>query len=159
MFYRECCPLRGAGQNREQRDYSTRWTFFILGAGTAGVGSKQDQGAALALAIYKSLYDSNAYGSAANNNFTFDNGLNGNVSANYLSDLAYLKNFGSPADGYILRPNPDAAGSGQDMILLASGNPQTVSAVPEPTTVIAGSLLLLPFAASALRILRKNRTA
>jgi hypothetical protein len=31
--------------------------------------------------------------------------------------------------------------------------------VPEPTTIIAGALLLLPFGASTLRILRKNRTA
>ena len=30
--------------------------------------------------------------------------------------------------------------------------------VPEPTTVIAGALLLLPFGASALRMLRKTRT-
>lgn len=34
-----------------------------------------------------------------------------------------------------------------------------VAAVPEPTTVIAGALLLLPFGASALRALRKNRAA
>ena len=33
------------------------------------------------------------------------------------------------------------------------------SAVPEPTTVIAGALLLLPFGASTLRSLRRNRTA
>ena len=33
------------------------------------------------------------------------------------------------------------------------------SAVPEPSTVIAGALLLLPFAASTMRRLRKNRTA
>ena len=31
--------------------------------------------------------------------------------------------------------------------------------VPEPTTVIAGALLLLPFKAGALRMLRQNRTA
>jgi hypothetical protein len=31
------------------------------------------------------------------------------------------------------------------------------SAVPEPTTMIAGALLLLPFGASTLRVLRKNR--
>lgn len=31
-------------------------------------------------------------------------------------------------------------------------------AVPEPTTVIAGALLLLPFGASTLRILRRNRS-
>ena len=34
-----------------------------------------------------------------------------------------------------------------------------VSPVPEPATLIAGALLLLPFAASTLRILRKGRTA
>jgi hypothetical protein len=33
------------------------------------------------------------------------------------------------------------------------------SAVPEPTTIIASMLLLLPFGASMLRILRKSRTA
>jgi hypothetical protein len=31
--------------------------------------------------------------------------------------------------------------------------------VPEPTTIIAGALLLLPFGASTLRILRKRQTA
>jgi hypothetical protein len=29
--------------------------------------------------------------------------------------------------------------------------------VPEPTTLIAGALLLLPFGASTLRIVRKSR--
>jgi hypothetical protein len=35
----------------------------------------------------------------------------------------------------------------------------TVSPVPEPTTMIAGALLLLPFGASTIRLLRKNRAA
>jgi hypothetical protein len=35
----------------------------------------------------------------------------------------------------------------------------SLTAVPEPSTMIAGALLLLPFAASTLRKLRKNRTA
>jgi hypothetical protein len=35
----------------------------------------------------------------------------------------------------------------------------TATAVPEPTTVISGALLLLPFGASTLRILRKKQTA
>ena len=34
-----------------------------------------------------------------------------------------------------------------------------ISSVPEPTTMIAGALLLLPFGASTLRILRKTRKA
>ena len=33
----------------------------------------------------------------------------------------------------------------------------TAIPVPEPTTMIAGALLLLPFGASTLRILRRNR--
>ena len=45
----------------------------------------------------------------------------------------------------------------------ANGNYQTMdlqlNVVPEPTTMLAGALLLLPFGASTLRILRKNRTA
>jgi len=34
-----------------------------------------------------------------------------------------------------------------------------VTAVPEPTTMLAGALLLLPFGAGTLRVLRKNRVA
>jgi hypothetical protein len=34
---------------------------------------------------------------------------------------------------------------------------QSFHQVPEPTTVLAGALLLLPFGASTLRILRRNR--
>jgi hypothetical protein len=36
---------------------------------------------------------------------------------------------------------------------------QAPTPVPEPTTMIAGALLLLPFGASTLRIVRKNRAA
>lgn len=35
----------------------------------------------------------------------------------------------------------------------------TITSVPEPTTMLAGTLLLLPFGASTLRILRKSRAA
>jgi hypothetical protein len=48
-------------------------------------------------------------------------------------------------------------------VQLGSSQAQTafdkLSMVPEPTTMIAGALLLLPFGASTLRLLRKNRTA
>jgi hypothetical protein len=40
-----------------------------------------------------------------------------------------------------------------------SGNITSTSPVPEPTTVIAGALLLLPFGLSTLRIIRKNSSA
>ena len=38
-------------------------------------------------------------------------------------------------------------------------NQDQLAVVPEPATVLAGALLLLPFGASTLRILRKNRVA
>jgi len=41
-------------------------------------------------------------------------------------------------------------------VLLSSA---TFTAVPEPTTFVAGALLLLPFGASALRMVRKNKQA
>jgi len=44
--------------------------------------------------------------------------------------------------------------SGYSAFNIESNEPQ----VPEPTTILAGALMLLPFAASALRIVRKNRT-
>jgi choice-of-anchor C domain-containing protein len=60
-----------------------------------------------------------------------------------------------------------ASGSSTDLIFTDTSGRETawgaaidnVSLVPEPTTLIAGALLLLPFGASTLRRLRKNRTA
>jgi hypothetical protein len=46
-----------------------------------------------------------------------------------------------------------------DLIALIDSGQGYVVAVPEPTTVVAGALLLLPFGASALRILRKKQMA
>ena len=47
-----------------------------------------------------------------------------------------------------------------DLVGLVSQDGQNyVVAVPEPATMIAGALLLLPLGASTLRILRKSRTA
>jgi hypothetical protein len=44
-------------------------------------------------------------------------------------------------------------------VIPASADFDSITVVPEPTTMIAGALLLLPFGASSLRILRKTRTA
>ena len=65
----------------------------------------------------------------------------------------------------IAEANWTAAANGaygvQDMVLAQPGQvqDQLVIVVPEPTTMIAGALLLLPFGASTLRILRRNRAA
>jgi hypothetical protein len=130
------------------------------GGGVSGqVGTPADQGAAMALAMYAALYNSTGYGALGGTDFTIP-GLNGPVLTDYNDDINRIKGFsGQPlANGYVLRPNPTFPGAAQDMILLGSGLPQGF-AVPEPTTVIAGALLLLPLGASALRALRKTRLA
>lgn len=59
----------------------------------------------------------------------------------------------------LLSPN---LGGNLDTVLPYSGVSTlvtlTITPVPEPTTMIAGALLLLPFGASTVRVLRKNRT-
>ena len=47
----------------------------------------------------------------------------------------------------------------QDVLLPSSGASINVAPVPEPATMIAGALLLLPFGASTLRTLRKRQVA
>ena len=58
---------------------------------------------------------------------------------------------GQSVTAYVL--NPGYAGSGN------TATDFTVTAVPEPATLISGLLMLLPFGASTLRILRRNRVA
>ena len=40
-----------------------------------------------------------------------------------------------------------------------AGNAPTLGPVPEPSTIVAGALMLLPFGIGAIRSLRKDRTA
>jgi hypothetical protein len=70
------------------------------------------------------------------------NGLNTLVIVDYNGDAN--QQAGNPGGWFGVRAES----------LTITGTP-----VPEPTTIIAGALLLLPFGASTLRILRKNRTA
>jgi len=44
-----------------------------------------------------------------------------------------------------------------DLMAIVSPDGQSYVVVPEPTTMIAGALLLLPFGASTLRVLRRHR--
>ncbi len=141
------------------------WRLFSPAIITGGNAA---QGAGLQLAMFKALYDSTFYGVVGNGNFnvtTWAGGTGaGTAYAYYTSDLAAL-NAGSVSthlgSGSILRdsayynnglnngtPTP---GAGQDLIY-------NVTPVPEPTTIVAGALLLLPFGASTLRVLRR-RTA
>jgi hypothetical protein len=117
--------------------------------------------AALQLAVWAALYNTDANGAivTTGKRFTFSGSDSTAVTeANlWLSQLTAVTH-----DGAILYPNPV---TGQQYygnteppqeLLMRSGD---VTAVPEPTTVVAGALLLLPFGASALRFARKNRSA
>jgi hypothetical protein len=76
---------------------------------------------------------------------------------------------GSGAPDVTWKPTVYTALEGENQaayIDVTSGNSITIygdwvpeAAVPEPTTIIAGASMLLPFGASALRMLRKRRTA
>ena len=61
---------------------------------------------------------------------------------------AFLWDAGNPNSLELTGPN---GGAMIDRMVL--------TVVPEPGTVIAGALLLLPFALSTLRVLRRNRAA
>ena len=83
----------------------------------------------------------------------------GNAYAGYLGDAGPGATDQQIID-YDLAGMPGYFFTGTFNYLNTSGS-DTIdfTAVPEPTTMIAGALLLLPFGASTLRVLRKNRTA
>jgi hypothetical protein len=70
------------------------------------------------------------------------------------SDFNYLNNGEIPGEDHFvaahIQPNSGASGA-------ADGYGVYSTPIPEPTTLIAGALLLIPFGASTLRALRKNR--
>ena len=156
------------------------WRLFsptIIASGTA------DQGAGLALAMYEALYDSTGYGTYntadTGSRFSVTAGLSGGVLTAYNTYLGALNTetsydsvFENRGNGNILRDAPFVStgvatpGAGQDLIWnVTSVTPgasldqlSNITPVPEPTTMVAGALLLLPFGASTLRMLRR-RTA
>jgi hypothetical protein len=69
---------------------------------------------------------------------------------------------GYPTTWWAEREGPDGSG-GWELGRHVNYDVQSLigppSAVPEPSTIIAGALLLLPFGISSLRMLRKSRAA
>lgn len=137
------------------------WRLYaptIIASGTAA------QGTGLVLAMYEALYDSTGYGTtttSGNGKFWLTSPLAGSIFNSYTTYLGALNGVSSTANvaanlgtGNILRSNEN--GAGQDLIWIPTATGPIVP-VPEPATVIAGALLLLPFGASTIRILRKNR--
>ena len=102
----------------------------------------RDEGWALTAAIYHALY--------ANSTVTFANTTDGNLVESYYNTFSTTYSAINPI-GYVLAPDPlsGQGTAGQEFLI----------PVPEPTTMIAGALLLLPFGASTVRIIRRRQVA
>lgn len=73
--------------------------------------------------------------------------------SDFALDQNNVKYLSEDCDGSITSYRPDAT------VTYNVQKPLAVRAVPEPATIIAGMLLLLPFGASTVRILRRNRAS
>jgi hypothetical protein len=136
------------------------WRSFaptIIASGNA------DQGARLELAMWKALFDSTDHGTLGGTSFSVTTWASAGAQTaydTYLAALSFDAVNGHQSDGNILRDALYASsegtqfmpGAGQDLMF-------NTTPVPEPTTIVAGAMLLLPFGAGTLRILRKRRTA
>jgi hypothetical protein len=107
--------------------------------------------AALQLAVWKALYDTEANGTivtGANSRFDVSKDPTGAAwteAQSWLSALPRTQNF----SGYLLYPT---LANAQEMFI-------GVSPVPEPTTLAAGAILLIPFAMSSIQFLRRRSPA
>ena len=109
------------------------------------------------MAMYDALYNSTDYGVVGSGPFAVSSwgGHSGALTDfnNYLAGLNPTGVQNNKATGYVLVPTP-TGGSGDNQEFIINFTP-----VPEPTTMLAGALLLLPFGVSTLRFVRKNRAA
>lgn len=141
-----------AGSEGDAGIQNAQYLWRLFSPGIIASGNK-NEGSGLALAIYEALYDSTGYGNLGGSSFTVNTWAGSGVQSYYNTYLAALNPTvvaANIATGYILRSTTlGEYGAGQDLMFNATP-------VPEPSTIIAGALLLLPFGASTLRKLRKN---
>jgi hypothetical protein len=154
-------PMWGTGSNdgsAAKAIQNAAYIFNTFGQLTAtGLNSANaDLNTAIQLAVWGVLYNTDVNGQVTGSRISFS-GENAAVSA-------YLTSFGLGSltgnynlDGSLLVPVTLAGAA-----LANNGNEQPqellIRSVPEASTVIAGALLLLPFAASTFKILRKKHS-
>ncbi len=125
---------------------------YLLTTGTLS------QKAAVQLAVWAALYNTTADTLGGENGLSVSSGrfnITGGDStaiADANSYLASIPTAFTAYQGYLLEPDPTVqyGSTGQGVF-------DTVTPVPEPTTIIGGALLLLPLAGSALRAWRKKQ--
>ena len=142
--------------NAAQAIQNAAHLFYTYGQLTStGVGGTPDQMAALQLAVWEALYDTTVSGSVVTTGARFTVSGGSDPAAIALANTWLSGLDGSYGlTGYLLYPS-QITGVNAD-----SEPPQELlmaMPVPEAPTVVAGALLLLPFGASAFKILRKKR--
>jgi len=134
---------------------------IVNNTGGAYTGEQKAAAAALEFAIWTALYDSKGYGALGGSTWTqpsLDSTTHGYYNK-FLSGLTASGITGPQFTGNILE-GQGALGdggngqTGQSQELFALGTP-----VPEPSTMVMGAMLLLPFGLSALRLLRRKPAA
>ncbi len=136
------------------------WNVF------GGHVASPDQGTALSLAMLEVLYNGGGtYGTLNNAQTQYQptmSSLDSTAQTEYQNYLDFYTANGASSGSSGEAANTEAYGlfvpvdsTGQEFIFIAP-NQESITPVPEPTTLICGALLLLPFGASALRILYKK---
>jgi len=96
--------------------------------------------------------------------FVYSGSTLSDISSTVLDSIlgyTYLDKIDQNQDGSFPLYTPDTSFAPGLSVLgpTVVGSFQLVGAVPEPTTILSGALLLLPLGVSAVRILRRNRMA
>ena len=154
----------GNGQQWGINNVAYLWSTYGMDIvnNTGSIGNQNQRAAALEFAVWTALYNSTGYGQLGPNNWVAPTLQMDAITLGYYN--SYITALTSPSGphqaistGNILEGTgavAGGAGSGQSQEFLLLG-----TAVPEPTTMVVGALLLLPFGASTLRMFRRNRTA
>ena len=147
--------------NAGQAIQNAAYLFYTYGdLSSAGIGGTTVQKAALQLAVWEALYDTTASGqivtgSGARFTVTGTGGSDAaaiQLASTWIATLNGSYNY----TGYLLTP-----ASGNSSWWTDGKPPQElfIATVPEASTVVAGALLLLPFATSTFKILRRKLKA
>ena len=144
----------GEPPNGDPLSIGTAWLYNQFAAGTLsgynytyGTSSRENSAGALQQAIWWLEGENNGVRNSFIN--TAEEALYGGLHGS--AQDALIVGDANGAYG-VVALNLGAPGQVQDQLFIDKP-------VPEPTTMIVGALLLLPFGASTLRILRKNRAA
>jgi hypothetical protein len=146
-------PAWGAGVGDAVAAIQAAADIFYTHHNVLNGGTLSDK-AALQLAVWEALYDSTAGGQAlslSGGRFSVDPAWGDLAAIATAASWAASVNTHATYSGFLLVPDPDYQYSAQAQELFINVTP-----VPEPATILAACLLLLPLGASTFRILRRS---